>query len=144
MSKSCCLMSRSKHWVYCVNCEKKFFPYLSSVGKYCSLACQKDYQYRGRLKEWFTGSVNPTNSNGLLTPWARRYIFEKNNNRCRICGWNQINEFTGKIPLEIDHIDGNYRNNNLSNLRLLCPNCHSLSSNYKALNKGRGRKLRKS
>lgn len=28
------------------------------------------------------------------------------------------------------HIDGNYKNNNLSNLQLLCPNCHSQTDNY--------------
>lgn len=30
-----------------------------------------------------------------------------------------------KITLELDHIDGNHRNNLIENLRLLCPNCHS-------------------
>jgi len=36
-----------------------------------------------------------------------------------------------KIPLELDHIDGNSSNNILSNLRLLCPNCHSLTPTYR-------------
>lgn len=41
----------------------------------------------------------------------------------------------GLIPLELDHIDGNNQNNNLSNLRLLCPNCHALTSTYRGKNK---------
>ena len=45
--------------------------------------------------------------------------------------------------IQVDHIDGDYRNNKIDNLRLLCPNCHSLSSNYKNLNKGKGRSKRK-
>lgn len=39
-----------------------------------------------------------------------------------------------KIPLELDHIDGNHLNNNLDNLRLLCPNCHALTLNYRGKN----------
>jgi len=39
------------------------------------------------------------------------------------------------IPLELDHIDGNNKNNNLSNLRLLCNNCHALTENYRGKNK---------
>lgn len=41
----------------------------------------------------------------------------------------------GLIPLELDHIDGNNQNNNLNNLRLLCPNCHALTSTYRGKNK---------
>lgn len=44
---------------------------------------------------------------------------------CRLTEWN------GKlIPLELDHIDGNRFNNNLDNLRTLCPNCHAQTSTY--------------
>ena len=63
-------------------------------------------------------------------------------NKCSSCGWNQINPFTNKIPLEIDHIDGNCENTKPENLRVLCPNCHSLTSTFRALNKGKGNKTR--
>lgn len=39
-------------------------------------------------------------------------------------------------------MDGNHENNNLSNLKLLCPNCHSLTKTYKGANKGNGRQHR--
>jgi len=43
--------------------------------------------------------------------------------KCEICG---INEWMGHpAPLELDHIDGNHFNNEMENLRILCPNCHS-------------------
>ena len=35
------------------------------------------------------------------------------------------------IPIELHHIDGNRLNNELSNLQLLCPNCHSLTPNWR-------------
>ena len=33
------------------------------------------------------------------------------------------------------HIDGDYTNNKIENLQLLCPNCYSLISNFGSLNK---------
>jgi 5-methylcytosine-specific restriction endonuclease McrA len=45
--------------------------------------------------------------------------------RCGIADWNDWH-----ITLEVDHIDGDYRNNEAWNLRFLCPNCHSQTDNY--------------
>ena len=50
--------------------------------------------------------------------------------------------YTKNIPLEIEHKDGNYKNNKEENLILLCPNCHSLASTYKGANINHGRKKR--
>jgi hypothetical protein len=56
-------------------------------------------------------------------------------NQCAICC---INDWNGKsLNLELDHIDGNRQNHMLSNLRLLCPNCHSQTDTYRAKNKSR-------
>ena len=68
---------------------------------------------------------------------------EKYGNKCSRCGWNEVNPYTGLVPLEIEHIDGNYLNNSEDNLDLICPNCHSLTATYKGANKGNGRKDRK-
>ena len=49
-------------------------------------------------------------------------------NQCAICG---ITKWHGKpIVCQLHHIDGNNQNNNLENLQILCPNCHSQTENY--------------
>lgn len=72
----------------------------------------------------------------------RRYMLKKYDYKCSRCGWGEINPYTNTVPLEIEHIDGDYTNNNEDNLDVLCPNCHSLTSTYKGANKGHGRQER--
>ncbi|MGW5093562.1 HNH endonuclease signature motif containing protein [Streptomyces nodosus] len=56
--------------------------------------------------------------------------------RCFLCGIEPV--WLGEpLPLEVDHIDGNWRNNRVGNLRLLCPNCHSTTDTYRGRAKAR-------
>ena len=51
------------------------------------------------------------------------------------CSSCNLTEWLGNpMPLELDHVDGNHKNNELSNLRLLCPNCHVFTPTYKTKN----------
>jgi hypothetical protein len=53
-----------------------------------------------------------------------------------VCSECSLRSWQGQpIPLELDHIDGNNKNNKLSNLRLLCPNCHALTPTYRSKNR---------
>ncbi|MDP2767754.1 MAG: HNH endonuclease signature motif containing protein [Candidatus Methanoperedens sp.] len=53
--------------------------------------------------------------------------------KCEECGWNQKSD-DGRLPLELDHINGDSMDNRLENLRILCPNCHSLKSTHRGRN----------
>jgi len=110
--------------------------------KYCSNACQIEYQYQSYIKKWKAGQVNGLQSIGIVSRHIKRYLRKKFGDKCCLCGWSKINSKTGQVPLVADHIDGNWRNNTENNLRLLCPNCDALTPTYAGLNKGRGRKNR--
>ena len=56
--------------------------------------------------------------------------------RCETCGRDRWN---GRpIPLELDHVNGKRDDNRLTNLRLLCPNCHAQTPTYRGRNIGVG------
>ena len=122
----------------CLNCGIK----ISQKKKFCNNKCQKEYQYIMYIKKWKNNEVNGLRGAYQTSLYIKDYLYKKYNNKCARCGWKEINPYTGNIPLEIEHIDGNYLNNKEENLILLCPNCHSLTSTYKGANKN-GRKPRK-
>jgi len=53
---------------------------------------------------------------------------------CEKCGWSKKSK-DGRIPLELDHMNGNSKDNRLKNLRILCPNCHSLEPTHRGRNR---------
>ena len=124
---------------YCKNCGKE----LNERHKiYCDNKCQKELEYKQYIQRWKDGLEDGIRGDYQLSGHIRRYLFEKYNNKCSSCGWSEFNLWTNTIPLEVHHLDGDYTNNEETNLTLLCPNCHALTDTYKSANtKGRlGRK----
>ncbi|NDD54678.1 HNH endonuclease [bacterium] len=63
----------------------------------------------------------------------RKYLAAVRGYRCEHCN---ISDWQNKaISLHVDHIDGNADNNLPSNLRLLCPNCHSQTDTFCSRNR---------
>lgn len=92
-----------------------------------------------KIQLWKEGKHDGKRGKTSTARWLRDYILEKYDHKCSRCEWGERNPYTGKIPLELEHIDGNYLNNNEDNLTIVCPNCHSLTPTYKGANKENGR-----
>jgi len=85
-----------------------------------------------------------------------KQMFKLNSGATRLQLWNAIEKYD-LMPLECalcgvgceynnkrlvhatDHIDGNPKNNELKNLRLVCPNCHSQTDTFCVINGGKSR-----
>lgn len=127
---------------YCLNCGSLIKRTKNTKRKYCSNSCQQEYEYKLWIERYKQDNSIAINTKwGQIPAYLRRYIFEKFKNKCCICSWSEINPYTNTRPLEIDHIDGNSNNNSEDNLRLICPNCHSLTSTYRGANRGHGRNI---
>ena len=132
-------MSRKKFRGHCLNgCGNEI---KKGAGKYCSLRCQFDKQFKMRLAIFESGRYPARVMNGPDS-FLRKVLRMNLGDACTRCGWCEIHPVTRRVPLEIEHIDGDWRNNQPGNLTLLCPNCHSLTPTYRALNRGRGRARR--
>ena len=120
---------------YCLNCEKECKWGHSKFNKYCDTSCKVEYEYKTKYI--------PLIENGELKDGSkpvRRYVLERDSHRCTECGCGET--YNGKeLTLHIDHIDGDSDNNFPSNLRVLCPNCHSQTENFGS--KGKGSRYKK-
>lgn len=141
---SCCATFNNKKKVdkfFTCTCGISFERKNKSI-KFCSRKCSNDSKYSEFIRKWKLGEINVVR--GLtVSSHVRKYLFNKNDNKCCKCGWHEVNKTSNRIPLQINHIDGNYMNCQEDNLELLCPNCHSLTHNFGSLNKGFGRKKRR-
>ena len=95
---------------------------------------QQKRQWLQYINRWLNGLEDGMSGTNNLSRHIKRYLLEIHNNTCSECGWNKRHP-TDNLPLvEIDHIDGDCTNNIPSNLRVLCPNCHSFTPYFRNSN----------
>tara|TARA_Y100000034_G_C6896755_1_gene413581 strand:- start:226 stop:714 length:489 start_codon:yes stop_codon:yes gene_type:complete len=114
----------------CFNCGEKT---PSKNHKYCNKNCYIQHQKNITLQKILKGTASSYVVKHYLLKTFGHYC-----NRCKNTYWNDQ-----LIPIELEHIDGNSKNNSLDNVELLCPNCHAQTPTYKAKNKGNGRYSRR-
>lgn len=130
---------QSKAKQICVICSKEYLNF--SKNNACSKKCSYKKRYDDFIAGWFSGTKNAGDWRGVRRH-VKNWLIEQRGEKCWKCGWCERHDITKRIPIQVDHIDGNPENHRPENLRLLCPNCHSLTPTYGALNKGKGRKQR--
>ena len=101
------------------NCNNKF-EYRSNK-KFCSRSCkQKNSQSKNENRKQRSYSFF---KNDKYLSKRKRYTKHKKN-YCQTCGFVPLH----KCQLDVDHIDGNHKNDALDNLQTLCANCHRLKT----------------
>lgn len=90
----------------------------------------KKFSKEYSLEEALVKNSPYINGNSLKKRLIRENILSYKCDTCKLDSWNR--KF---ITLELDHINGINNDNRLSNLRLLCPNCHSQTQNFRGKNK---------
>ena len=109
--------------------------------KYCSTKCQAAYVW-SEIKQM----LDTMNDFKELKQFNRstipkRYLCETRGHQCEVCKNSMW--CNKKIPLVLDHINGNSDDWRKINLRLICPNCDAQTSTYCGKNRGNGRFYRR-
>lgn len=107
---------RTKACLYCGS------TIIKSRNKFCNTDCWRRYKSVCRRNMLEGGSIKQNKC-------IRVALSEKYGGKCSECGQSSV--WNGKpLVLQVDHIDGNSDNNIESNLRLLCPNCHTQTETF--------------
>ncbi len=103
--------------------------------RYCGTTCAQDDR-----RQRMDATIEANRGIGFTPSTLRRYLMRRHS-ACAICATSTWRE--QPVPLVMDHIDGDSTNDDLDNLRLICPNCDAQLPTYKSRNRGKGRAWRR-
>lgn len=97
-----------------------------------------------KINQWLSGNLDITYIGKTREPatFVKSYLMRTRGDRCEVCGFCEKAP-DGRSIIQMDHIDGNYLNNSIENLRLLCPNHHAMTETYGSRNRNKGRQHRR-
>ena len=127
-SRSCSATVSNKTRIRMGNCKTCEITIPAKL-TYCTGCNPKLY-----VERWLAGLETGSNQDGQLKYRCRQYLLRESGHQCPQCGWGTPNPVTGKPILTINHIDGNWKNNCIENLEVLCYNCHTLTDTFGSLN----------
>lgn len=134
-------MSKSRTIIrICKNCGKEFRNNHKNL--FCSCACSAEYVSKEKYNKIKQGSPEIMTAAYSPTRVAYKYILQEQNNKCAICGMQNIWQ-NKPIKFIVDHIDGDASNNKRENLRCICPNCDSQLDTYKNTNNRRSTRTKR-
>lgn len=129
--------------INCIFCGK-------SMNMRSHLNIHKHCNQQLMILNWLNGDNNASlycfKETGLpleTKKFVKDYLIKTRGNKCEVCGWDECAP-DGRSIIQMDHINGNCFDNELSNLKLLCPNHHAMTPTYGSLNRGSGRAHRRS
>ncbi len=128
-------MPSKKVELVCPQCGNTKMVWGHANAQFCSYQCSANHKRDAFIEKWLSESINGTYEGGKSNGLHKRIPiwYKANVHNCEICGITR--QWNGKeLTFEIDHIDGNRENNFYSNLRYICPNCHSQTDTFRAKN----------
>lgn len=122
----------------CLNCDSKINHNRNEKRKFCSKSCFGSYSQKQTLNKIRNGTFKLNGVGNAKNRYYKLFLVTEYGHKCMVCN---TSEWMGQpIPLQVDHLDGNSDNDELSNIRIICPNCHAQTSNYCGKNKGNGKR----
>lgn len=117
--------------ISCKNCNMNFDTN-RKFQVFCSQKCSTEYKKNEKIIRFLNGELTDSQ---VRKETIREYLIKLQSGKCIIC--NQPPFYNGKpLVFIVDHIDGNFGNNNPENIRAICPNCNSQTDTFSGKNVG--------
>lgn len=143
-SKECWVRHKKPNRVLTARCPAcQNLMYKKKGKRTCSHECHHELRHQKYIERWLAGRETGNVKGELVSNHIKRWLKETRGNRCEQCKWDTIHPVLGYVQLNVDHTDGNAGRTTPNNIRLLCLRCHGMTPTYGGLNRGNGRKLRK-